>query len=104
MRSYDVIVLQDVGGVGLGQPGSINRSGQSVGWLATSAFTQDAVLWSPSGKATVLQDVGGDNFSQANAVNSSGQSAGLAAMNRNATEIIRRPLQLAARKNKTPVA
>ncbi len=64
MRSYDVIVLQDVGGVGLGQPDSINRSGQSVGWSATSAFTQDAVLWSPSGKATVLQDVGGDNFSQ----------------------------------------
>ena len=51
---YDVTVLQDPGGVGLSQPGSINRSGQSVGWSATSAFTQDAVLWSLSGGAVVV--------------------------------------------------
>ena len=36
----------------------------------------DAVLWSPSGKATVLQDVGGHDYSWALAINSSGWSVG----------------------------
>ena len=36
----------------------------------------NAVLWSPSGKATVLQDVGGDGVSEGRAINDSGQSVG----------------------------
>jgi hypothetical protein len=75
-------VLQDVGGVDRSEAFAINDSGDSVG-LSFSALRSggrkaaaEAVLWSPSGKATVLQDVGGARFSKALAINDSGESVG----------------------------
>ncbi len=48
-----------------------------VGYYQTSSGNnREAVLWSPSGKATVLQDAGGLGQSQVNAINASGQSVG----------------------------
>jgi probable HAF family extracellular repeat protein len=75
-------VLEDAGGVGASQPVAINASGQSVGWSYTKnggglgLSLADAVLWSPSGKATVLQDVGGVHDSYSIAINDAGQSVG----------------------------
>jgi probable HAF family extracellular repeat protein len=37
----------------------------------------EAVLWSPSGKATVLHDAGGRGYSEAFAINDAGQSVGI---------------------------
>ena len=53
---------------------AINAFGWSVGFSYTNAAQtfSDAVLWSPSGKATVLQDAGGQGFSQALAINDFG--------------------------------
>jgi hypothetical protein len=67
-------VLQDVGGQGDSFATAMNASGQSVGNSST-ATGSDAVLWSPSGKATVLQDVGGQGDSSALAINASGGRA-----------------------------
>jgi hypothetical protein len=103
--SGDATVLQDVGGYGFSEAHAINDSGESVGFSLTagghgysaagainasgqsvgSSYTEpglyglgdyEAVLWSPSGKATVLQDVGGYGESAAVAINASGWSVG----------------------------
>jgi hypothetical protein len=50
---------------------AINAFGWSVG-----SSGGDAVLWSPSGKATVLQDAGGQGYSAASAINAFGWSVG----------------------------
>jgi len=67
------------GASGRGRPGlqpiAINDAGQSVGFSYTVGG-YDAVLWSPSGKATVLQDAGGRGDSEPIAINDSGQSVG----------------------------
>jgi len=68
-------VLQDAGGQGSSYADAINDSRQSLGNSLT-ASGQDAVLWSPSGKARVLQDAGGHGYSDALAINASGQSVG----------------------------
>ena len=60
-----------------GQVYAINDAGQSVGDSVTTSGGDDAVLWSPTGKATVRQDVGGQGFSEAVAINDSGQSVGV---------------------------
>src|SRR6516165_9796790 len=72
---YEVIVLQDAGGVGDSYLFAINDAGQSVGNSAT-ASGQDAVLWSPSGKATVLQDAGRQHDSRPISINDAGWSVG----------------------------
>jgi hypothetical protein len=61
---------------GSGEAVAINDAGQSVGHSDTAPNRVDAVLWSPSGKATVLQDVGGRDVSYALAINNAGQSVG----------------------------
>jgi hypothetical protein len=74
--------LQDAGLQGFSGAVAINDAGWSVGYsftaaLGRSALTdRDAVLWSPSGKATVLQDAGGLGYSAAVAINDSGWSVG----------------------------
>ena len=76
-------VLQDVGGHDYSWALAINSSGWSVGYSNTRSLQigaptdTDAVLWSPSGKATVLHDVGGRRRSDAFAINASGQSVGI---------------------------
>ncbi len=72
---YDVTTLQDAGGQGHSQPSAVNASGQSVGYSYTSRG-EEAVLWSPSGKATVLQDFGGQGGNYACSINDAGQSVG----------------------------
>ena len=69
---YKTIILR---GSNAGFAIAINEAGQSVGYSDT-APGDDAVLWSPSGKATVLQDVGGQGISYADAINDAGQSVG----------------------------
>jgi hypothetical protein len=54
---------------------AINDAGQSVG-NSTTANGQDAVLWSPSGKAKVLQDAGRQHDSRPISINDAGWSVG----------------------------
>src|SRR5580658_9701446 len=72
---YDVTVLH-VPGQGFSGPNAVNDAGQSVGYSDTASGT-DAVLWTPSGKATVLQDAGGADYSFPNAINDAGWSVGV---------------------------
>jgi hypothetical protein len=72
---YDVTVLQAPSGSGAIEPYAINASGQTVG--GSNGSVQDALLWSPTGKATVLQDVGGIGIGRAVAINASGEIAGI---------------------------
>ena len=76
-RGAVVAVGEGDGASGRGWPGrepsqAINDAGQSVGYSGG-----DAVLWSPSGKATVLQDAGGQGESYALAINDAGWSVGV---------------------------
>jgi hypothetical protein len=73
--SYNVIVLQDVGGTGVSLTSGINDSGQTVGFSLT-ATGREAVQWAPNGAGTALQDVGSVDNSQASGINASGQIAG----------------------------
>jgi hypothetical protein len=83
---YNVVVLRDVGANGYSEVSAINASGSSIGISATVPTcvecvveSADAVLWSPSGKATVLEDIGGQGFSAPYAINASGESVGWSA-------------------------
>ncbi len=61
---------------------AINASGQSVGYARNAncdgagCYTQEAVLWSPSGQATVLQNSDGAPLANAVAINDAGYSVG----------------------------
>jgi uncharacterized membrane protein len=76
--SYDVVVLQDLGGVGESQAVAINNSAQIAGFSSTNVSDGFlAVQWSASpGTGTALQDVGGQGFSVAFGINASGQVVG----------------------------
>ena len=74
-ENYNVIVLQDVTGLGSSQAYGINASGQSVG-SSYAGSGNDAVLWSSNGVGTVLHDVGGHGNSSARGINASGLSVG----------------------------
>jgi len=69
-------VLQDAGGRGDSTVVAINDAGQCIGTSFTPSGGVDAVLWSPSGKATVLRDVGDGGHSVALALNDVGWSVG----------------------------
>src|SRR5208337_78214 len=68
----------------------INDAGQSVGYSVTTSG-MDAVLWSPSGKATVLQDVGGQGNSSAGAINNAGWSVGFSGTSRGGDAVLWSP-------------
>ena len=77
-KSYNVTVLQDVGGLGDSDAYGINARGQIVGYSYDKVGTSGlaAVLWSSAGTGTALQDVGGAGVSEAFGINDRGQIVG----------------------------
>jgi hypothetical protein len=63
-----------------GQAVAINNVGEVIGNVVgteSNEIPEQAILWSPRGKATFLQDVGGQNRSIVIALNAFGQSVGV---------------------------
>jgi hypothetical protein len=77
-----VAVGEGDGASGCGRAGlQLRRGHHAFGWSVGKSstvqqFGSDAVLWSPSGKATVLQDAGGAGISEAFDINDLGWSVG----------------------------